>query len=745
MVDFLKGKYFYRVLALVSVAILLTINLLSFALYKNYEKSSMKKFKETNIEVLNETSRMNEYIGKTVKLSGMTLLYESPIQKLIRNQDVDNFEKVQAIRRMDSVQSMGIHIHSIYLYNGDKKYMYSTSNYQSDFEKNFYDREIIEILNSKKNLRGLQPIPRWIDDGKERYPVYTYFFFSNNSTNYNSSALIINLDVKWLKEIEGETEGTSLLYILDQEKRIVYNRDFNKFLQDESQEAYIEEIYSSKQKDGYFIERIQGKDYLVIYSKPENQEWYFIKLMLYKSLVDDIIVMRNKTIKIIMFFLVIGLILAFFLSKRLSNPIDNWVMMVKDFGIKKDSDDISYLTSSIENILVKTSDLENMSKAYLDDLHRELLKEILSGNINGEKSIRQVLDEYNISLSYHGRYYIILCYKGIKYNGDYSNFNFGQVNFKLDIGDNTIYILANESSGNVLRWIEEFKSLEVETIVISGLIRNIGDFHKTYVSLNELLKEKIFYPRGHVLYYDYVKERYESPEYPFQKEREVISCLRKGKTEDAIISFENFLKINSRFKYDYFKFHMIRFIISLQNLIDDLELNEYFIDFNRIKRDYFESYLEEIYHVSEITNYFKDIFISIEEKINEEKSRKNRSIIKKAIEYIHNNFQDSNLNLQMISDAVGFSSSYITQIAKMEKDISLSEYIVDYRIQKAKEYLIEKDFTIKEIANMVGFNNDNYFYTVFKKNTNMTPGEYRRKQAQKGYLKNENIGKSRIL
>lgn len=47
------------------------------------------------------------------------------------------------------------------------------------------------------------------------------------------------------------------------------------------------------------------------------------------------------------------------------------------------------------------------------------------------------------------------------------------------------------------------------------------------------------------------------------------------------------------------------------------------------------------------------------------------------------------------------------------------------RVEKAKEYLLQKDILAYEVANLVGYNDATYFSSIFKKYTGVSPTEYR--------------------
>ena len=57
---------------------------------------------------------------------------------------------------------------------------------------------------------------------------------------------------------------------------------------------------------------------------------------------------------------------------------------------------------------------------------------------------------------------------------------------------------------------------------------------------------------------------------------------------------------------------------------------------------------------------------------------------------------------------------------------AFSDYLKDVRMEKAKELLENSSLSAKDIAVKVGFQNVTYFSTVFKKETGLSPAEYKR-------------------
>lgn len=106
----------------------------------------------------------------------------------------------------------------------------------------------------------------------------------------------------------------------------------------------------------------------------------------------------------------------------------------------------------------------------------------------------------------------------------------------------------------------------------------------------------------------------------------------------------------------------------------------------------------------------------------------NSGVIEEAVAYMQTNFPDPELTMNALAEHLHVSSVTLAVEFKNEMDIRPSDYLVNLRMEKAKELLRNTDMLIREISVAVGYEDGHVFMRRFKKYTGMTPGQYREEQ-----------------
>lgn len=124
------------------------------------------------------------------------------------------------------------------------------------------------------------------------------------------------------------------------------------------------------------------------------------------------------------------------------------------------------------------------------------------------------------------------------------------------------------------------------------------------------------------------------------------------------------------------------------------------------------------------------VLVSRTLKVEWEQSIKSRSVKLKELlaiskEYIENNYEKE-ISLSDVAGYVFLSESYFAHTFKDEFGISPKKYLLNVRINSAKELLGMTDQKINDIAKEVGFSSQQRFNDIFKKYEGMTPLHYRK-------------------
>ncbi len=113
-------------------------------------------------------------------------------------------------------------------------------------------------------------------------------------------------------------------------------------------------------------------------------------------------------------------------------------------------------------------------------------------------------------------------------------------------------------------------------------------------------------------------------------------------------------------------------------------------------------------------------------KLKVDKQARISPIVKQAQTYVKQHYQDSSLTLERVADNAHVSTVYISRMMKQELGISYVALLTQLRINKAADLLKTTDMTIREIAEIVGYETQHYFSTTFKKTIGISPNQFRK-------------------
>jgi len=101
-----------------------------------------------------------------------------------------------------------------------------------------------------------------------------------------------------------------------------------------------------------------------------------------------------------------------------------------------------------------------------------------------------------------------------------------------------------------------------------------------------------------------------------------------------------------------------------------------------------------------------------------------KEIIPQVMQYIRDNYKED-LSLSSLSVKFGLSEKYLSSLFKKTSEITISQYLKNVRIEKAKELLTATSINLQRIAFLCGYSDYFYFSKVFKKTMGLTPRQYR--------------------
>ncbi|MCX7922342.1 MAG: AraC family transcriptional regulator [Clostridia bacterium] len=105
-------------------------------------------------------------------------------------------------------------------------------------------------------------------------------------------------------------------------------------------------------------------------------------------------------------------------------------------------------------------------------------------------------------------------------------------------------------------------------------------------------------------------------------------------------------------------------------------------------------------------------------------SQKSTALIKNVAEWIRTN-ADCKTTVELVAHTFKYNKDYLCKLFKSSLNVGIKEFINEEKIKRAKNLLLTSNYTIKQIAEILGYDNQNLFIKFFKYHESISPAKYR--------------------
>lgn len=661
---------------------------------------------------------------------------------------------------------------SVYLYN-EQLGMVFTSNGEAVPVENFYDKGIVEFFADGSGEDVVIPRNFKEKSGSDRKSVnvITYGFHGESISPGKRTALVVNIGQDRYQEIIGDKmEETSIITeVIDSDGSLVLGN--NEIVAEEVPEDYIERILGSGEEKGTFDYRGKNGKYYISWQRSDFYEWIYITKADYSEMLSAFNSDNFAIIAVAVFFVLVSLFFSFLFSKRIYMPLHRLISRMNLNGIQKDRNHNEYeiLNAVLKELEQNASRINNIEHRYRLRKQNEIMQKLLHGDIYWEKSESVLHDEQFLkeeavycvaSFSFNHLDALkeiysqtdmeVFCFSIINVLEEYLG-NKGYIVYGVEDENNSVraiiqleeeyekdseYVMETFPKGNTTEIQkllygakQEMESILKPITLFVSVGRSVDGPEELHRSWLDTKYANIYrFTRGTELITLFTEhmEIYESGiAYPIEIEKIFLSNLKMGKASEAMLNLDEFFLAIKKMAPDEMRWAINQimtsvFRISMQRhykMKDDSPLD-------------WKAWVHKV-NATDTRDEMREVLVQLLENLSIREGDIHSSkpqMAEDIKEYVEKNFCVGTLSVGEIASYVGVSVNYARQIFKDTYGMSISDFILEKRIEKAKELLRTTDYTSKRIAEMIGYSDNRYFYVVFKKKVGETAESFRKKK-----------------
>lgn len=254
--------------------------------------------------------------------------------------------------------------------------------------------------------------------------------------------------------------------------------------------------------------------------------------------------------------------------------------------------------------------------------------------------------------------------------------------------------------------------------VLSRRICGFEHLHETFVELDELSRQKFFDMRTMTMTPALLEESRTLPDIEQIHEdlMQMYAVMRAGDEAEMLVRYDALADRLQKAR----DFRLLKDVLSAIHTSLKGMLRSHGVEEETDQRD---AFLVSAYPTfAQLKQGVRGRLLACMHQLNDTKPMS--ALIQEAVRYIRHHYAED-ISVSDVAMHIGMSESWLTKRFRQECGQSVVGFLLDVRVEKAKELLAQTEMLILEIACAVGFENSGYFISVFRRVVGMTPKAYR--------------------
>ena len=299
----------------------------------------------------------------------------------------------------------------------------------------------------------------------------------------------------------------------------------------------------------------------------------------------------------------------------------------------------------------------------------------------------------------------------------------GRIVSVVELDENTGEAGCLERYRRVCELVKRYLDFTI-TIGVANPVKGVKAVRKAYLESLVALQNKVVTVNAKVIPISSIATEGMSIGYfPSEINEKLLIALRTNDSTEVALLLENIFKFikEKRLSLEYVYIVVMGLVSLCFSYIYEIGKNVDQIfdrDFSPYTEIKSKGSLDSLYQWSRL------LFQTVLDLWDEGRLKKSKIMADNVREYIDANYHDSSLSVEGIANVIYMNSSYLRKIFKKELNMSVNDYIVDVRLQKARELIGSGNIKLSGISERVGYNDAGYFSKSFKKKFGISPSEY---------------------